>query len=224
MKNNQNGFGLVEVVIIALIVCLLGFSGWYAYDKSVQNKQIDTVEPTSKPVTETTFVSKEFGFSFVYPKGFGEGSGDIYETTEEVNAITGKSYTISVADKIAGGFVTKDFTIASVDKNLMPPGFTKYQACKPDENVTKQIILIKEDSYCVVINGSEEIAPGSSEPSKVATMQIQYNFTKNKKIAGIEVTNSPVVVKDFSESSLKSAFSGPDQETFINFAQSIYEI
>lgn len=34
MKNNEKGFGAIEGLLIAVIVCLLGFVGWYVYQSN----------------------------------------------------------------------------------------------------------------------------------------------------------------------------------------------
>lgn len=50
MKNNQKGFGAVEVLLVIVLLAIIGFLGWRFYTN--QDKDSNTQEPTSQ-TTET---------------------------------------------------------------------------------------------------------------------------------------------------------------------------
>lgn len=65
MKNDQKGFGLVEVLVIVLITSLIAIIGWLVYDKlntkptatpqTVQEKKQGVAEPTLEKTSLKTF-------------------------------------------------------------------------------------------------------------------------------------------------------------------------
>lgn len=84
MKQNQKGFGAVEILIVIVVVGLLGTVGWLVYDRqktktpdskpaaqsSTQQKETAVTQPTQKTdPNEGYFVVKEWGLRFKIPSG-----------------------------------------------------------------------------------------------------------------------------------------------------------
>ncbi|MBP7807267.1 prepilin-type N-terminal cleavage/methylation domain-containing protein [Candidatus Saccharibacteria bacterium] len=82
MKTNQNGFSVVEVIVVLVVVVLLGTVGWLVYDRQ-QSKNDNTAvtTQTTQPATtnsdsETnkaedktaTYTHSELKYSFDHPK------------------------------------------------------------------------------------------------------------------------------------------------------------
>jgi hypothetical protein len=49
IKRNQNGFGLVEVFLILILVSVIGFAGWYVGNRNANNKKDDKVSAQPTP-------------------------------------------------------------------------------------------------------------------------------------------------------------------------------
>lgn len=88
MKLNQNGFGLVEGLLIAVIVLLLGFGGYYVWnenqeedmtsssqestkDNSMQSGDSQPEQADATPEGWTNYENSQYGFSFSYPEEWG---------------------------------------------------------------------------------------------------------------------------------------------------------
>jgi hypothetical protein len=81
LRNNQKGFGTVEIILIVVIVALIGVVGWFVYknhNKTTPSttNTTSTTPTTSTPTTTkqpsqesdtTTVVIKELGISFTGP-------------------------------------------------------------------------------------------------------------------------------------------------------------
>lgn len=86
MKNtNQQGFTVVEALIIIFIIAVLGGIGWFVWNKQndsaapkSNNTQATNTNKPSKSKTKTmpvgfrTYTSSEGAFSFAYPSGWGD--------------------------------------------------------------------------------------------------------------------------------------------------------
>lgn len=226
-KLNKKGFGLVEIILLATIIFASGAVGYYIYNKSLVNDETSKPQSSSgnSNIKSDGYVNKEFGFMFEYPNSSGSQKPTASNTTEEIKPITGNSYYIGVDSKFSGGFVTKDFALSPDKKDTMPLGFTQYDGCKAKSTDLNQVVLYQGKDVCVAVVASEELGPAMTKKSTVATMIVQKKFTKNKKIAGIEFARNPVVIKNTSDSTLKSAydFDGQDDKT-IAFAKTIQEL
>ena len=99
MKMNQKGFGLVEGLLIAMLVVVLAFSGWYIWNEN-QDEDSTTESTTSTDASSQLTAETEaeptipegwvqysndlYGFSFIYPEEWGEAvsgrfnDGDTY--------------------------------------------------------------------------------------------------------------------------------------------------
>src|SRR5687767_15826660 len=74
MKNNQKGFGPVEVIAIIVIAGFIGFGGWFVWNNSRTEKSSLEKKDTSAPADpRKIYTSKEQGISFKYPNGWTEG-------------------------------------------------------------------------------------------------------------------------------------------------------
>ncbi len=93
MKINNKGFGVIEGILIVAIIGLLGFVGFKAYqnytaddaDNSAQvtksnNKTRKEDEKNSKLMTYT---NQAAGFSFDYPKEWGEAKESVFEESQK---------------------------------------------------------------------------------------------------------------------------------------------
>ncbi len=100
MRKNENGFGVVEGLLVLAIVGLIGFVGWYVYQQSQKTKITTSrvgstqVTPSPEAYKRTTTVPKDWKtysdaknkFSLAYPKNWtvraeevdGELTGWIY--------------------------------------------------------------------------------------------------------------------------------------------------
>jgi hypothetical protein len=90
MKRNQNGFGIIGIIVVLLVLSVLGFATWYflkskptsdAPSKQSTTSSTRQTEETTKTAGEERFVTPahymeyknaEIGFSFAYPKSVGE--------------------------------------------------------------------------------------------------------------------------------------------------------
>lgn len=52
MKQNQKGFGAVEILVVIVVVGLLGTVGWLVYDRQKSPKQNNTVQQSSNTSTQ----------------------------------------------------------------------------------------------------------------------------------------------------------------------------
>ncbi len=53
LKNNQDGFGTLELILILVIVVLIGVVGWFVYDRN-QNKSSQNTSTTATTTPKTT--------------------------------------------------------------------------------------------------------------------------------------------------------------------------
>ena len=225
-KLNKYGFGLVEIILLITIIVALGLIGYYIYSNAHMsdegNQQINNADASS--LLSTEYVNKEFGFKFSYPTPSKVEAPTVYDTTPDVGPVLGKSYSISLEPKFVGGFVTNNFAMAPDRVDEMPLGFSLYDGCKPDDTVQKQAIVYKSKDVCVVVNASEELAPGSDVKSLYSTMVVQKKFTKNDQFAGLEFVRSPVAIKSLDKAKLKLAYGEQVNNDTIVFAKSIHEL
>lgn len=225
-KLNKYGFGLVEIILLITIIVALGLIGYYVYSNAHMsdegNKPINDADASSPQTTE--YANKEFGFKFSYPTPSERDAPVVSDTTPDVGPVLGKSYSISLEPKFVGGFVTNNFAMAPDKVDEMPLGFSLYDGCRPDDTVQKQAILYKSKDVCVVVNASEELAPGSDVKSLYATMVVQKKFTKNDQIAGLEFARSPVAIKSLDKAKLKLTYGEQVNNDTTVFAKSIHEL
>jgi len=88
---NSAGFGTVEALLIVLLVGIIGIAGWKVYDSNKSpTQQAETPKTSSAAKITTTYINKELGFKFVYPKKWGEPQ------LSTNTSITGTSYSISI--------------------------------------------------------------------------------------------------------------------------------
>lgn len=73
MKKNQNGFSLVEVLLVLILITLVSFAGWYVLNRkfdeeSSKNSLVNQNNTKDQSVTENkVFSYKELPFTFKYP-------------------------------------------------------------------------------------------------------------------------------------------------------------
>lgn len=80
----QRGFTGVEALIILLVVGIIGFAGWKVYDaKKSSDKSYDNASKSDAAIVDkdalekaklTEFQSKDLGFTFSYPKDWGDAA------------------------------------------------------------------------------------------------------------------------------------------------------
>jgi hypothetical protein len=84
MKNNQKGFSAIEGLLILIIICLIGFSGWYVWNSKqtsdVPNnnvtKTVSAKQSTPDPYRGwSTCSAAQLGVSVRYPQGWSIDSG-----------------------------------------------------------------------------------------------------------------------------------------------------
>lgn len=224
---NKNGFGIVEIILLIAIIVSLGLIGYYVYsNKQISDKSNQPIKDADASSAQTVeYINKDFGFKFrYYPAVDSNEAPTVYETTSDVGSLSGKSYSISLDPKFTGGFVTKSFAVAPDKVDEMPLGFSVYTACKPDASVLSQAVLYKTKDVCVVVNASEELAPGSSEKALYATLIVQKKFAKNNQIAGLEFARAPISIKSSIKASLAAAYGESTNEDAVVFAKSIQEL
>jgi hypothetical protein len=223
---NKNGFGIVEVILLIAIIVATGLIGYYVYANGRMSDESNqtTKDADASSVQTAEYVNKEFGFKFSYPVTNINEAPTVFDTTPDVGPVLGKSYSIGVEPKFVGGFVTNNFAMAPDKVESMPLGFSVYTGCKPDESVLSQVVIYRAKDACVVINASEELAPGSSEKSLAATMIVQKKFSKNQDIAGLEFARSPIAIESSAKNILKKAYGGTVNDDTITFAKSIQEL
>jgi hypothetical protein len=74
MKNNQKGFGVVEALVIVLILGLVGFGGWFIWNKNQTNGQSNGNGKDAKSINDAGGKEQE---SYIVPKSY-----KVYENTE----------------------------------------------------------------------------------------------------------------------------------------------
>lgn len=79
MNKNEQGFGIVEVILILVILGIIGFIGWRVYDasKEVPQALVDnsiTQKPQDDLIPEEweKYENKDLGLTFRYPDSWGE--------------------------------------------------------------------------------------------------------------------------------------------------------
>lgn len=71
MKKNQNGFGLVGIIILTLVIAGAGFAGWRVFDaksKMINNSQFQAQDNSAQETTEEKTENKEE--EYVVPDGY----------------------------------------------------------------------------------------------------------------------------------------------------------
>lgn len=77
MKNNQKGFGVIEIIIVTILVAGVIGLGWYVYDayqkKSTQNSNPQATQQESKresdvPAGYKKYTDSQYRLSFIYPE------------------------------------------------------------------------------------------------------------------------------------------------------------
>ena len=80
-KDNQDGFGAVESLLIALIIGIIGLAGWYVLkskDDADKNPKASSSTQTAKPASSATsltlatepYTDPTYGFQLYYPEGW----------------------------------------------------------------------------------------------------------------------------------------------------------
>lgn len=85
MNKNQRGFSTIEALLIIVVLGLIGFAGWFMWQKNNDNKTSDKQTKSSQkespketkktftvPEGYMTYTNEEFGFSFAYPQEWGK--------------------------------------------------------------------------------------------------------------------------------------------------------
>ncbi len=231
MNNDHKGFTAVEGLLILLIVCVLGFAGWFVWHHNQQKESAKSpsVEIPGDQVahgnpTWAKYVDTNFGFSFMYPKEWGSSS----VKDSSVKSKSGKAYDVVFSNEVKqyGGFITKDWETSSAVNGSISAGFVAYDGCKMSSNYTNQVILYKSATACVMVTARPDSATPGGEGSnvQVADIKMEGKFTKNTNIAGIEFTNAQVIVKDTSINALKKAFDNNKVDTgFVEIAKTLNE-
>lgn len=81
-KNNQSGIAHLALILVVLLVAGTGFAGWRVFEASKDKKQTqvtsqETSQSTASTVDETstsTYINKDLGLSFKYPKNWGDAT------------------------------------------------------------------------------------------------------------------------------------------------------
>ncbi|MCK9641745.1 MAG: hypothetical protein M0R39_17720 [Prolixibacteraceae bacterium] len=112
LKNNKQGFSIVEVILIIVIIGVIGSVGWYVWqsknktDKTLDNAVSSQNEPQktikSTPTPNVNFVAKnasKLQFSYVKPNGWSFTES----TNPEVPGYYGITYVAPGTTKNSGG-------------------------------------------------------------------------------------------------------------------------
>lgn len=172
MKNNQTGF-ITPILITVMILLILG-GGTYAYLQKNKSTTITIPEKmtndTDKPVTEnknnksTTYINKQWGFSFELPKE--------YEVHNSLNP--GNDFGDSVAnyDTVDAVYIVENSTFTSEQHEFAP-----YISIKIIKN-----IYVK-DNVKKIFNSPEEYV----EFLKLQNANNQYDIYKNSKVTSYAI-------------------------------------
>lgn len=83
MNKNQNGFSFLESLLIIVILCLVGITGWYVWSKNQPEESTKTNSPETSDVTQdfntksgeyevpegfVPYENKDIGFKFYHPE------------------------------------------------------------------------------------------------------------------------------------------------------------
>lgn len=107
-KNNQLGMGTVEILLIVVIVAVLGFVGWFIYDKKKDaNKTLDqasqsnsqTSEPQKKAVNSTKYLEfKELSVKIPHVDTLKNTSYEVKTTSEGTSLFLNDSEVAKMID------------------------------------------------------------------------------------------------------------------------------
>lgn len=225
MLKNQKGFSAVEALLIAIIIGAVGFVGWYVWRarQVADDTPVATVQQSDSGNASTEeYVDKKFGFAFTVPEDLSSPEPDFkpYNTNDITKTIAGNSYNIPIGVKFSGGFVTKDWQ----GKRAQVQGFTVYPACK-DASAENIVIIYETEDVCVAVFGYSSPMDSNGYGGDTANLIVQKKFTKNADIAGLEFSQQPVSVDDFSDKSLKETANFYEwQDSIVEFAKSIREL
>lgn len=127
MKNNQNGFGAIGILVAIVALGIIGGAGWYVYSgqqNPSQTRGDSSTTPTSIKSDETTktqtdeyagwkaYADSKWKFGYKYPSDWTDSSRDFVNGGKDTREITLKSPnfasdTASVVEDItAGGVIT----------------------------------------------------------------------------------------------------------------------
>ena len=120
MKRGQNGFTVVETLLVLILFAIIGFTGYYVYHSqknsnssynSAASSANSTVSSLPKASSSGKFVFKEFGVEFDLPSGlkglsynvqhFTDGDG-IYLTLPAFKEVNDKCYGKTDGESAAG--------------------------------------------------------------------------------------------------------------------------
>lgn len=91
----QKGFSVIHILLVAVMIGIVGFAGWYVYDSQqktdkslnqANNQEITDIKKTEQqktsdfvlPADWQWYENKELGFKFAYPKDYGNiGARDL---------------------------------------------------------------------------------------------------------------------------------------------------
>jgi type II secretory pathway pseudopilin PulG len=253
VHTNQNGFSLIETLLIVIVIGIIGTIGWYiTQSRSNSSKSSGTPKTTqaqedsSRKLPEGTsvrdgdyiiYTNTSLGLTFRYPielTSLGERPSEpgntaalsLHEDTATPRD-AGLAYSFQgMRTKTGGNLITKDWKSSSYIT-----GFTSYNSCLPPEYNTGELhIAFTETLYevnndvCVKSLGIKSNT--SSEQGGVGDFAIIVLEKKlnNDDYSGIQMTFYQIGLKDFSQSGLINAYSRETKKLIADIAESMKDI
>lgn len=253
IHRNQNGFSLLETLLIVIVIGILGTIGWYiAQSRNNSSKNSNTPktsqvnESSSRKLPEGTssrdgdyivYTNAPLGLTFRYPieltssaerpsEPGNTASLSLYEDTATPRD-SGLAYSFQgMRTKTGGNLITKDWKSSSY-----ATGFTSYNSCEPPEYNTGELHIAftetlyeVDDDVCVKSLGVKSNT--SSEQGGVGDFAIIILEKKlnNDNYAGVQMDFYQKGLKDFSQSGLAGAYTSETKKLIIDIAESMRNI
>lgn len=152
MKQNQQGFTLVETLLIILIVAVIGFGGYYVWHS--QHTSSSTTTKSTAPAGWKTYISTTDKFSTVYP------------ATWTYTASSSKANTIYASDSNINVFSVDFSPPAPKTRTSTPEGPSSpyYEVGVINESVAQEL----QDDEKVLVTGNN--GTGSAVTSKILSV------------------------------------------------------
>jgi len=143
---NQDGFTAVEGILIAVIVCLVGFVGWYVWHNhktapiSLTSQSRSATTNTSSSTQDTSLDITEWGVSMTIPQALGKVTYSIASNGTDLNFSSDLQKTMPAScnlSQASGPWGIASYTDATVDPSqkaaLTHIGNSYYQFVYPQE-------------------------------------------------------------------------------------------
>lgn len=164
----SKGFTAVEALLILVIVGILGFTGWYVWNSkqdadktssaATQASSSSTSTAETVPAGYTKYENQDLGFSFLYPKEWGDAkyekkvrNREDFEPIKSHFVTFSKSETVLVISpddwKFTGGASEWDFP------RLHERDFAKYKEQATEDN-TSPVILNTSQEFAYIFSSN----------------------------------------------------------------------